>query len=241
MYLRIGGYTRPFLEANVDPSFQNFFDGQRRLYKTGVTYQIDGKIVLQTGASEAAMTREINALKVALGQINPDVILLNSDGVTPSHFALYANKCVVGPQIMNWAFPSNAGRLYHTSCPYSITVYAEQPVGNGSPILAFNETVDDQGTGGWEKVFVGGAINPPEEQIGQQYSTYRYTQSGSAMGLYGWPQVPPPLWPFALKRQRPKIQRSSPELMGDVAQNYRISWAYEYESPFELFGDPHTM
>lgn len=241
MYLRIGAYTRPFLEANVEPNFQNFFDGQRRLYKTGVTFQIDGKIVLQTGASEAAMTREINALKAAIVQTNPDVVLLNSDNVTPSHFALYARQCIVGPQVTSWSFPSNSGRLYHTSCPYSLTVYAEMPAGNGNPILDFSETVDDAGTGGYERVFVGGAINPPEEQIGQQYSTYRYVQAGSAMGLYGYPQVPPPIWPFALKRPRPRITRSSPEIMGATLQNFRINWSYEYESSFELFGDPHSM
>lgn len=107
--------------------------------------------------------------------------------------------------------------------------------------MSLFELIEDAGTGGWEKVFVGGAINPAEEQIGKQHATYKYMQTGSAVGLFNYPPVPPPVWPGSLKRPNPRLSYTSPQMVGNVLTNYGISWAYEYESPHKLFGKPHTF
>lgn len=243
MYLKIGSALRPFVEANVEPSYQFFYDGQRRLYKTGVTLRIEGRIVQQTAATQSGMTQLIKLLQQQSLQANPDIILLEDDGATPSALSLYANQCLQGPDCLGLELPSNTDRIYVTSCPYSLSYYAEVQVGSGggNPVIEFHEEIDDSGSGGWERVHVGGAINPPEEQIASQYSVYRYRQFGSAVGAYALPSVPPPIWPGALKRPRPQLSYGSPQMIGNVLQNFRISWQYEYESAYALFGRPHTF
>lgn len=242
MYLKIGGAVRPFVEADIEPTYQFFYDGLRRLFKIGVTARITGRIVLED-PSQGNMTTAIDLLGSQLKQPRPDIVLLEDDGATPTAFVFRAADCILGPDILEANLPSNAGKVYATSQPYEATFYAEiLATSEANPIIEFRETVDDSGSGGWERVFVGGAINPPEEQIGQQYATYRYIQQGSAVGLFSYPPIPPPLWPGALKRPRPRVARESADTLGAVRPtNFRISWAYEFESNYELFGEPHTF
>jgi len=241
MYLRIGGTLRPFVEADVEPSYQPFYDGQRRIYKTGVTMRVSGRIVQNESPTQAGMTALIQTLQQQLSAPRPDIVLLGDDGSTPSAISLYASNCVSGPEVRELTLPSNAGKLYLTSCPYSFTVYGEVTAGSGSTILEFMEAIQDAGTGGYEIVHVGGAINPPERQIGQQYTPYRYTQQGFAVGAFGYPVIPPPIWPGALKRPRPQVMYEGPQIIGPIPQNFRVSWSYEYESAYELFGIPHQL
>lgn len=242
MYLKVGGAIRPFVEANVEPTYRLIYDGQRRIVKTAVTFAIDGRIVLQDGASQRAMTQAIELMFRQFSQPNPDIILLEDDGSTESAIKLRRQDCLLGPEVVELSLPSNEGRVYSVSAPYRITVTAEISRASGAnPIVAFSEMLADLGTGGWEKVYVGGAINPPEEQIAQQFTTYKYVQQGSAVGMFGYPTIPPPIFPRYLKRPRPRVERMGPEILGNVPQNYRISWAYEYESAWELRGFPHNF
>jgi hypothetical protein len=82
---------------------------------------------------------------------------------------------------------------------YTVTYEADVPVAALGALLEFEETIQEF-PGGPEWVYAGGAINFPERQLGKQHNTYRYVQSGSAVGLLSVPRVPPPIWPFALTR-----------------------------------------
>lgn len=242
MYLKIGGAIRPFVEADIQPSYQNFYDGRRVLYKVGITLRIEGRIVLQQNASERNMSVAIQVLLQHFRQSRPDIVLLESDGITPTPISFTSANCLQGPDVLDLALESNEGKVYSTSQPYSATVYLEQLTNSAAnPIIEFRETIDDSGEGGFERILVGGAINFPEEQIARQFAPYRYIQQGYAVGLLGYPSVPPPIWPGALKRQRPRITKEGPTPTGRVLTNWRIAWAWEYESAYELFGNPHYL
>lgn len=240
MYLKVGGNVRPFCEADVLPQYQLFYDGQRQLYKTGITMQIEGRIVQQTSATQSGMTNLIRLLQQQLAQTTPDVILLEDDGVTESAISLKSANCISGPLLLDYSLGANEGSVYPTSLPYSATYYGEVASSSGAnPITFFNETLDKSG-GGPIRVHVGGAINVPEEQIGQQYEVYRYVQAGSARGLYGYPLVPQPIFPGSLKRPG-RVVLGGPQERGRINMEFLISWTYEFESAYELFGVPHTF
>jgi len=242
MYLRVGGKVRPFNEADVSISYQAVFDGLRRLVKVQTTWQIDGTVLLQTDASQRNMSAALATLEADFRQPTPDLIFLEDNGSTPTPLQLLARNCLSGPSLTNFNYPKDSNKVYAIGTPYTATYVADSlAAGAGRPIIEFSESVTDTGEGGWERVHVGGAINLPEEQIGTQYKPYRYTQSGSAVGLLAYPSVPPPIWPASLKRPRPQVSLMSPEILGAVDQMFRISWAYSYESARPLVGYPHRF
>lgn len=240
MFLRIGGKLRPFNEADASITYTPIFDGQRRMVKVHQTWQIDGTVLLQTNATQTRMTQALNILEQDFSQYRPDLIFLEDNGATPSVLKLLASNCLTGPELTNFSFPKSPEKVYATGVPYVAIMEADvSAIAAGNAILAFTEEVVSEGSGGWERVHVGGAINLPEEQIGTQYNPYRYRQSGTAVGLYGYPYIPPPLWPSKLKRPNPQVVESSPEILGLVDQNFRISWSYMFESAYPLTGHPH--
>lgn len=242
MYLRIGGRLRPFNEADASISYFPVFDGLRRMVKVRTVWQIDGSIVLQQNATQSNMTQALAILENDFRQPRPDLVFLEDDGSTPSRLSLLAQNCLDGPRLTNFSYPKNADKVYAISVPYTATMEADSIVGSaGNAIMEFNEEIVDNGDGGWERVHVGGAINPPEEQIGVQHNVYTYRQTGSAVGLYDYPQVPPAIWPALLKRPYPATVLSAPQIRGAVDQMFRINWSYTFESSYRLFGRPHRI
>jgi hypothetical protein len=242
MYLRVGGRLRPFNEADASISYQPIFDGERRMVKVHTTWQIDGVIVLQENATQSRMTAALQVLEQDFRQYRPDLVFLEDNGATESKLSLLSALCLDGPRLTNFSYPKNADKVYSNGMPYTATMEADTSAGSvGNAIIDFTEAITDEGVGGWERVFVGGAINLPEEQIGTQYNPYRYRQSGTALGLYDYPQIPPPIWPALLKRPDPVVTTVSPEIRGSVDQNFRISWTYIFESAYKLYGRPHRI
>lgn len=242
MYLQIGGRVRPFNEADVSISYVPQFDGERRMVKIRTVWQIDGSILLQTNATQRNMTSAIVLLEQDFRQYRPNLIFLEDDRSTPSKLALMANNCLDGPMLTNFSYPKDANKVYAISMPYTATMEADVAVGSvGNAIMDFSEEIIDEGTGGWERVMVGGAINPPEEQIGVQYNPYKYRQNGTAVGLYDYPKIPPPIWPALLTRPHPQVSLSGPQVRGTVDQMFRITWSYSFISNYRLFGRPHRI
>ena len=242
MYFKIGGVFRPFQEVDAAISAELRFDGSRRLVATRQVWQISGRLVLQEDATQTNMTAALGQLDQDYRQERPDLIFYQDDQTTPSHLQLLRANCLDGPNLTNFSYPQSPDKVYANCVPYAATFEADVPINSaGNPIMEFREEVIDVGSGGWERVHVGGTINPPEEQIGTQFNVYRYQQTGSAVGLYDYPQIPPPIWPAALKRPNPRKVKSSPEVQGPVKQRFRIQWTYEYEASYELFGNPHFL
>jgi hypothetical protein len=240
MFLKIGGRVRPFNEADASISYTPIFDGQRRIVKVHQVWQIDGNVNLQTNASQTRMTQSLRILEQDFSQYRPDLVFLEDNGSTPSALQLLASNCLQGPELTNFSYPKNPNKVYATGHPYVATMEADViGAATGNAILQFSEQVVSEGTGGWERVHVGGAINLPEEQIGTQYNPYVYRQSGFAVGLFGYPTIPPPLWPSKLKRPNPQVVDVSPEIIGPIDQHFRRSWTYIFESAYPLTGYPH--
>jgi hypothetical protein len=242
MYLKVGGRLRPFNEADASISYDVIFDGERNAAKIIQTWRIDGVVNQQeSDASQSKMTAKLQTLESDFNQYRPDLIFLEDDGRTESALKIRRQQCLAGPDLTNFSYPKDGNKVYATGHPYTASFVCETAVNARNAILEFSEEVVGGGDGGWERVHVGGAINLPEEQIGTQHNFYRYRQSGSAVGLFDYPNIPPPLWPSKLKRPAPQITKTSARKPGPVDQEFRISWVYEFETVYPLTGRPHRF
>lgn len=241
MYLRVGAYTRPFNEVNVDVSYQPVYDAKKRIIQVIEDWAITGRIVLQTNATQAAMSQAINLLKRDFEQTRPDLLLIEDDGITPTPLQLLASESVDGPIVTARGFPNNPGNVYATGLSYFVNVRSTRLQGTtaSNPIVSFQETLE-MVQGGEVRGFVGGAVNLPELQTFKQSEAYIYVQSGSAVGLYGWVDPPLPLWPYnQLRQNRPKL--ISPQNSGVINTHYETIWSYEMGSVYPLTGIPHEL
>lgn len=241
MYLKIGGVLRMFNEATASVSYKPVYDNNRRMTYVDEGWAIAGRVVLQTNASQRNMTIAIDKLKRDFSQVRPDLIFIEDDGYTPSTFKLLARECLQGPDITDLTFPTSTEDIYPTGVNYTANYEARKSaLGSGAnPIIEFQETLSNP-SGGEVRQMVGGAINLAEMQITKQNDPYLYTQSGRAVGLYGYPSPPPPLWPSALlRRNRPVLV--GPRVLGPRPMEFEITWEYLFGSPFPLIGVPHIL
>lgn len=241
MYLKIGGRLRMFNEATASVSYRPVYDSQRRMTYVDETWNITGRVVLQTNATQRNMTIALDQLKRDMSQHRPDLQFIEDDGYTATTFRLLASQCLNGPDLIDLQFPGGEEDVYATGVAYSAQFDARKLASGsgGDPIIEFSETLVNP-SGGRVDGFVGGAINLPERQIFKQHEAYTYTQSGRAVGLYGYPVPPPPLWPGAqLRRNKPVY--ISPRIGGQRPMEFEVQWEYQFGSVFPLIGVPHVL
>lgn len=241
MYLSIGGVLRPFNEARAAISYEIVYDGMNRAALVKSLWGISGRVIQQSNATQAGMTIKLRQLASDIQKPRPDLIFYEDDGATQTALKLLAADCVDGPNLTDLSFPDKAPDIYPTGVEYGCTFQATNLALNASsnPITEFTEIITPGG-GGQEVILVGGAINPAEYQTAKQNAPWYYTQSGSAVGMFGYPPVPPPLWPDCLLKTMQPV-RESPRVAGPIGMYYRISWSYDFGSPWQLFGLPHTF
>ncbi len=239
MYLRIGTRMRKFNEANASVSYAPVYDNRKQAIYVDETWNITGRLVLQEDASQANMTLAINQLARDLEQPRPDLQFLEDDGYTPSAFRLLAANCLEGPNLISAEFPSGGNDVYATGVAYSAQFQARKAIARNDAITEFSEQLSNP-TGGQVEGYVGGAINLPERQVFKQSEPYTYTQSGRAVGLYGYPIPPLPLWPaWQLRRNKPVYL--SPRISFPIPMEFEVQWEYNFGSEFPLIGTPHIL
>jgi hypothetical protein len=240
VYLSINSNLRPFNEVRVSVSYEPMYDVRRRMIAVSEVWDMSGRIVLQD-ASQSAMTVALRKLDSDFSAYRPDLRLVEDNGQTPAFMQMLAQDCIEGPYIRASSLPSDPADIYATGMSYQISyVGVKSIVGTGSDaLMSFTETLDNP-RGGVRMGYIDGAINAPELQIFKQREAYEYVQTGSAVGLYGYPKPAPSLWPqFQIEELRPKYM--SPRVIGRVNREFEIQWTYRFQSPYRLQGFPHSI
>jgi hypothetical protein len=238
MKLRIGSIIRPNNEAVAAVSYKPVYDVSRIVSKLVVRWDITGRIVNYPVASQSLTTAEIYKLQSVVALPRVDLVFLEDTTNRETALSMKVSDCIDGPYLVDYALPNADDDVYATGIGYRL-VYEGVMRARGSTLLEFEETVDEE-PGGPEFVYVGGAVNLPERQLGTQNKTYKYSQRGTATGMFAYPQIPPAIWPFALVRQYPRVTKSNPKILGTVVdQEFTISWQYDYEWHVKLNGIPH--
>ncbi len=196
--------------------------------------------LLLNRSTQIGITNAIAQLTNAYSVDGNDLVLYLDDGVTPTAHALWSANCNGGTHVVQApSFPETLGTAeYQPSVgrSYSFAVEGETALTGANVILKFEESLKFQGTGGPIRVWIPVANGPWIQQQTSQQSTYKVVQSGSAIGLYGTPPVPPPIWPDAEIFQERQISESSPQRYGRF--DFPVSWSYSFEDSGGLIGLP---
>ena len=242
MYLSVGGYNHALGEVGISiAKTVNRVNGTPRAtierWTISGRTQIDAVGVQATdqAAVSTALTNLMNAYVDGV-----DFVLKFDDGTASVHKLISANA-VGGTRIVTPPeFPIGTGAEYSTFRNWQAVVEAEY-LDPSTVLVDWNETISFSG-GGPVDVFLPTLNGPPVKQTAMQQSTYKATQSGSAVGLLGYPTAPAPLWPADEHRWMRQIQPGTPRRTGRpglaVYTDFPIAWSYTFESVSPMFGFP---
>lgn len=235
MYLAYGNYRHADNEAEYTISTSPVETDDGDLYASVTTWQISGQIHADTTAQ---LVTALRTLEAAYSTWDRDLVFYDDNG-NVCH-ALRSAGSSSGVRVIGFGYPNGTGAQLSTFRDYTITVQAEYPVG-ATPYRSFRETLSFQG-GGPERAVLEIVNGPPQEQILKSQTAFRAVQSGSAVGLYGYPPVPPPLFPGKERVQSVppgNPQFGSPRVRQGRATDFPVSWSYEFWSATPMAGFPN--
>lgn len=229
MILKYGSYAHPSGEVSivVEKSAVESDTGIRTAFIEAWT--ITGWLHAD---SVAELTAAIAAMESAYSVNGYDLGLYEDDGTTLTAHAMDSSEARGGVRILSIRYPEGEGAEYTTFRKFEIRAEAEFAVGVAG-LVSYEEAITLTG-GGPRFVFLETLAGPPQKQLVKQATTYKATQTGSAMGDSAYPIPPAPLWPAAEHVDRRSISRQHPKIVRGGFKDYTVTWSYEFESASPL-------
>jgi len=238
MIVAWGNYRHSMGQVKITIEKSNQLDGKGLPNLEENRWNLYGRLGTQ-GMTQAQLMLAISALEAAYSQQYQDLIVYLPDGTTKTPHQLLNASCVGGTRIVKPpSFPEGNGPEGVTLRHYSIDIIGIKPIAAASALVSFKETIEREG-GGAMRGMMETLDTEPVEQLLRQATIYRAIQQGNAVGLYGPPDIPPPIWPDKLVRGFPKTSEENPDVVGSTEINFRRSWVYVYESSSPMYGSPH--
>lgn len=231
--LRYGSYSTPDSECTVVIDKEAVTNDAGQPYALRHTWNIEGQL---QAADTPNLVAAINALEFAFAPWFFNLALTDSSGnilhALPSTGSLTGVRITKPPH-----YPKGDGAQLSTFRDFAITATADYPyIGAINPLKAFTETL--RFSGGGPRATCVECVNAlPQPQILALYTAFRATQVGSAVGMFGYPQVPAPIFPGALE-EAGEPAYTSPRLQYGTYVDFGVSWSYRYVSPVPLIGLP---
>ncbi len=193
-----------------------------------------------TANGQAAISLAMSALATALAIPYQDLNFYQDDG-SLSATALNNAASIGGVHIINGPnFPDWKGNEYAQFRRFTFSAEAEYPIANTQNLLlSFRERLSFSG-GGPVYGMMPALIGLPQRQLIYQFSVFKVTQDGEAVGYRRYPEPPGPIWPNALAHS-PDITEISPKRRGKQKagyDTYPVAWKYDFESATALNGFP---
>jgi hypothetical protein len=152
--------------------------------------------------------------------------------------SLISGSSITGVKVVSpVSYPNGEGAQGSTFRDYTVVLSADYPDSNFNPMRAFQETLSFSG-GGPRRVVLECTNGPPQEQLISAFSVYRASQSGSALGTFGYPPIPSPIFPGKLERA-PDVTFGSPKLRNGIYSDFPVQWNYVYVSATPLAAFPN--
>jgi hypothetical protein len=236
--VRYGSYVHDVGECEISHDIDLVLTDGQTPAKHSHRFTIDGMIV---GSNSSAINAKSIQLALAYRKQAQDFIVRDlTTGATLTHLTLLSSDCQGGVRVTKPpSFPNNRGASGVTFLEYKIELQGDVLlVDTPTTLKSFSESIEYELGGprfGWLKPNVG----PPIMQQLRQSDTYKYTQSGSAVGLYQRPNPPAPLWPQYLMQAR-KGRIGSPRRFSDSYGDFEVTWSYPFESDVPLVGTPNV-
>jgi|SRR5580698_5740662 hypothetical protein len=238
MYVRYGNY----ISANNECGFTATAEAKRSQGGTYFSnywhYSVRGDLL--NYSTQAAITTAIQNITTAFSQDGQDFTFLLDDGVTPTAHQLLSARCIGGTRVIKApSFPDTYGSGEYQpgyGRSYNYEIAGELPLTGNNVYLNFTESLRFHGNGGPIIVYQPVAEGPWIPQTTSTNSLCKATQSGSAVGLYGYPPIPGPIWPGSLINQEIDNGSDSPRHFNKY--EWPVSWHYSYQSNGPLIGLP---
>jgi hypothetical protein len=238
MILQCGGYRHAQDECEVVRMLDREIGPGGEIIKIRRSWQISGQL---QAADYLTLQVAKAVLEAAYAQPYPDMILWHNDQATVHDSILNAGSTSGVRVISGPNYPTGKGAQGGTFIDYTVSVEAtyEAAVANTELLESFQETVSESG-GGRRIVVVDTVDDDPVPQLLNRRTKYKYTQSGQAVGRFGYPPPPPPNWPGWENEAERSITRVGPRREGRNLTGYSVSWSYVFESPEPLEGLPNV-
>jgi hypothetical protein len=223
MILKYGAYAHKLAEAAVKISRSSVNSDQGDYLGYKETWVIEGRL---RGSTPSDLTTKIQALEAAYAVNGQDLVLYESDGVTPSAHQMVSDDTTVGTQVVTIEYPDGANAQYSTFRDYRITMEGEfvtlGSAGGAGGGYQYSETITYTSTGGPRFVIREQRFGPPIKQFVSEQTPVMAVQSGSTSRSDRYPDPPPPVFPSEEMLEQRRIQ------YGRAGGKYHCDWTYQF-------------
>ncbi|MEQ8788881.1 MAG: hypothetical protein RIC55_21395 [Pirellulaceae bacterium] len=241
MYFQYGDYRHADGEVNLSLNKRVHRNARGFAAYTTWTLQVEGVLIADGQSAtelQASIRQQVNTLESAYGHDGLDAGLFHDDGSPSSHY-LDSSTSLGGVRVAGIEFDKdNRDGQYATGRSYRITLEADFP----NPAVTFqqwSESLRIIGTGGPRFVHVQTLRGAPQKQLVHQRTIVRATQTGTAVGLRGYPSPPPPIFPAAELVDRREVSRDSPRNLHGAFIDWPVHWTFHFETAGPLVGAPN--
>jgi hypothetical protein len=200
-------------------------------------WDIQGRL---QAADQATLSAAITALETAYSVPGQDVGFYFDDGAPTTHLIRSADTIGGVRVVVPPGYPQGKGAEYSTFRGYAIALEAEL-ADDRAGLLNWHETLGFKG-GGPQFGFLEPINGLPQKQLLKQFTTFRATQSGEAVGYLGYPSPAAPIWPEAEHINQREIRYELPRRSGPPASasytQFKVTWSYTFEDAGPLVGSP---
>lgn len=234
MILQYGTFLSADSECTVVIDREAITNNAGQPYALRHTWNIEGQI---QAADTPSVVAAMGALERAFAVWGFNLALLDSNGnvchALPSVGSLTGVRITKPP-----SYPKGDGAQLSTFRDFTITATADYPyIGAINPLKNFTETL--RFSGGGPRVTCVECVNiDPQPQVLTLLTAYRATQIGSAIGMFGYPPIPAPIFPGALE-EAGEPAFTAPRLQYGTYVDFGVSWSYRFISPSPLIGLPN--
>lgn len=240
MIFSYGSYRHAVYEAGLSVERTTRFSPAQIERSTVERWTVQGLLQADT---QTDLIAAIEQMMEAYGQQGQNAILYLPDGVTPTPHQLISADCIGGVRVMQQpSFQQWRGGELGLYRSYTLVLEGEIP--NSDPaaaVLEWQETLSFTG-GGPRFVYLETLNGLPILQFVNQSTTFKVSQTGSALGYQAWPQPAYPIWPAAEHTDQRQISRSTPQRVGSGVNasdvQWRVGWSFQFESALPLSGNP---
>ena len=237
MILKYGTYSHDDNEVTISIAKQPRFSPRGYRIGTRERWQIQG--ILQAADTAALKIAQV-ALEDAYKTNSLDLVL-TTDGTTETAHTLKVADTLGGIRVVGGVqYPDGDGAELSTFRTYTIVVEGTRK-DNERELLAFQETVDIQGSGGPRRVLIEVLNGPPQAQITNLATIQRIVQRGSALGYSTYPAPAAPSIPAWLSATEQVISRRGPLSIRGQFSEFGVQWQYVMLAPSPVTEVPQVV
>ena len=185
------------------------------------------------GTDHANLLTKMTALQNAYAVNRLNLVFYHDDGTTPTGHGVNDADTIGGTRVVDFSWLDTRHDELVLRRSYQIVVQADL-YDTDDEILSWHESIQRIGDGLAIEKWLWTLTGPPVQQTVQQFSTFKYIQSGEAVGKTAYPLAATPLWPANLHKEESLVAVETPTYRDGDTTKYPIHWRYVFENAAAL-------